>query len=267
MSYDFNKEAERIAERYIERYHQHLRKTKIAYLYKGEETDKVPEPTQPGKSITYAKAFMIPDKYRLLASEDYVFGIEFTQPIWHRLELPSQEALVDHELCHCRINDLGEPYLADHDVEEFQAILRRHGFWRVGLQRFIEAATPLFDQPGFQPNLAAPAKAVPAAVAYGEPVRLLETGEQWSFNPKVRRWIPIVPDDAHVRCINGCDAVLIPLNNVDEMVASGFFSDPAAFFEATPQFPVWGCAICSKSFTVDIVASALSLQRMQEAHR
>ena len=179
MSYEFNEAAVPIAESLIERYHQHLSKTKIAYVFKGEEDDKLPSPTKAGKNVTYAKAAIVPEKYQLLAQEDYEFIIEFSRPIWDALTLAHQEALMDHELCHCRNTPQDGCYMADHDVEEFRAVLVRHGFWRESLRLFIESAQPLFDQPGIQMNLSSPLVRTPA-VAYGEPVRIVETGELWT---------------------------------------------------------------------------------------
>lgn len=181
MSYEFNDAAVPIADYLIDQWHPHLSKTKIAYVFKGDEDDKVPQPAKAGKSVTYAKAGLVPEKYRLLATEDYEFIIEFSRPIWDRLSLQHQEALVDHELCHCRQNDSDGCYMADHDVEEFRQILVRHGFWRESLRLFIESAQPLFDQPGVQMNLASANGRAPA-VAYGEPVRIVETGELWCFS-------------------------------------------------------------------------------------
>lgn len=184
MSYEFNHEAEPVAFSLIERYHHHLRKIKIAYVFKGAEgPGKEPVPAKSGKNVVYAKAALVPEKYRLLASEDYEFIIEFTRSIWDRLSLSHQEALVDHELCHCRVStEDGASYMADHDVEEFRPILVRHGFWRESLRLFIESAQPLFDQPGLQMNLSTPL-ARTVSVAYGEPVRIVETGEVWCMTP------------------------------------------------------------------------------------
>lgn len=184
MSYEFNEAAEPIAKQLIDRYHPHLRKIKIAYVFKGEDTDAVPVPSKAGKSITYAKAALVPEKYQLLAGQDYEFIIEFPRPIWDRLSLPHQEALVDHELAHCRYTPEDGCYMADHDVEEFRCILVRHGFWRESLRLFIESAQPLFDQPGVQMNLSSPLARTPA-VAYGEIIRIIETGEYWMFSPEL----------------------------------------------------------------------------------
>ena len=54
-------------------------------------------------------------------------------------------ALVDHELCHCLLDEKadGTPALklVPHDVEAFIAEVARHGIWREDIQRFHEATT------------------------------------------------------------------------------------------------------------------------------
>ena len=55
-------------------------------------------------------------------------------------------ALVDHELYHIERDqdnpDIGDSEawgIRDHDVEEFAAIIKRHGLWEHGVKRFAEA--------------------------------------------------------------------------------------------------------------------------------
>lgn len=187
-SYEFNAEAKRVAENIIDNWHPHLRDIKIAYIFKGEETDAVPTPVKAGKSVKYAQASLVPEKYQLLAIDDFKFVIEFSRPIWDRLSLQHQEALIDHELCHCRWTPEDGCYMADHDVEEFRQILTRHGFWRESLKRFIEAAQPLFDQPGLQMTLRNEDVGA-VSVAYGEPVRIVETGDVWCYDAKEKTFV------------------------------------------------------------------------------
>lgn len=73
-----------------------------------------------------------------------MFWIEISADDWQDLTEPQRLALIDHELCHCGVEwteDDPEPelHLIRHDVEEFEAILRRHGAWEVGLERFAAA--------------------------------------------------------------------------------------------------------------------------------
>lgn len=190
MTYDFNPAAELVAQRLIENYHPHLIDIKIAYVFKGEETDAVPVPSKSGKAVKYAQAGLVPEKYQLLADQDYKFIIEFSRPIWDRLTLQHQEALIDHELCHCRNTLEDGCYMADHDVEEFRQILVRHGFWRESLRLFIESAQPLFDQPGLQMTLRSPQGAA-VSVAYGETVRIIETGDVWCYDKAAGEFVKV----------------------------------------------------------------------------
>jgi Putative phage metallopeptidase len=53
---------------------------------------------------------------------------------WQSLTDAQRVALIDHELCHvvCVTNEDGEthPKIIGHDVEEFHAIIHRHGDWK-----------------------------------------------------------------------------------------------------------------------------------------
>lgn len=149
MHYEWNDAAELLAEHLISAYHQRLAGLKIAFLYKGEEEDpdkpKKFKPVRSGRKQTWAKTAKVTDKWRELAEEDYRFVIEFDRAIWDELSLQQQEALVDHELCHCG-NDADGCYMRQHDLEEFREIVDRHGFWKDDVRDFAEATLPLFDK-------------------------------------------------------------------------------------------------------------------------
>lgn len=182
MSYDFNEEAQRIGERVIEQWHPHLSEIKIAYLNKESATEPPTKPPRGGKVLKLGQASKVPDKYKLLAAQDYVFVIELTAAYWDKLSLTQQEALVDHELCHCRV-DADGPYLANHDLEEFRQIVRRHGFWKPDIQAFCEEAQPLFAMPGVQKRFVDPPSADYAVFA-GQAIRVEETGDTWTYSVK-----------------------------------------------------------------------------------
>lgn len=148
MNYEWNTEARRIGERIVPLHHGRLRGLKIAYLFKFKDRDPEKPPKQKplrnGKKFTWAKAALVSDKWRALAEDDYQFVIEFDRDIWVLLSLQQQEALVDHELCHCG-NDIDGCYMRQHDVEEFREIVTRHGFWKDDVRLFAEAL-PLFEK-------------------------------------------------------------------------------------------------------------------------
>ena len=66
---------------------------------------------------------------------------------WKRLTEAQQRALIDHELCHAttELDKQGEVNLkmVGHDVEEFSAIVERHGLWKGDLRDFLEQADQL----------------------------------------------------------------------------------------------------------------------------
>lgn len=72
-----------------------------------------------------------------------LFVIEIALDQWGRLEPDQRRALVDHELCHCKVDiheETGLPILAiqEHDIEEFEAVVHRHGLWKEDLRSFAD---------------------------------------------------------------------------------------------------------------------------------
>ena len=64
-----------------------------------------------------------------LLKEKYSFVICIGQDAWDAAMPAQRDALVDHELCHCAIDDDG-PFIRPHDLEEFADVIERRGFWR-----------------------------------------------------------------------------------------------------------------------------------------
>ena len=62
--------------------------------------------------------------HRLLTNFD--FAIILSAPRWEKLTDPQRKALLDHELCHCTVED-EKPAMRGHDIEEFAEIIDRHG--------------------------------------------------------------------------------------------------------------------------------------------
>lgn len=152
--YEFNSEAEQLGAHVIDKHHPRLAKMKVAHLFKVVPVvlgkNGVPKPPKykllrAGKKQTWAKASLVSEKYRTLLEADYRFIIEYDRNIWDRLTLDQQEALVDHELCHCG-NDADGPYMRHHDLEEFKEIVKRHGFWKQDIKDFAEVTLPLFNE-------------------------------------------------------------------------------------------------------------------------
>lgn len=138
--YEEDERIKAIATGLIVRHHGHLAPARIAYVMKkriNECDRKPPKESRKGKGIMIARARLVPEIYRLLSGYDFI--IEADEQLWDRLTLEQQEAVIDHELCHCARDDKGW-YLRDHDVHEFREVLARHGLWEPRLEEFVAAA-------------------------------------------------------------------------------------------------------------------------------
>jgi predicted metallopeptidase len=70
-----------------------------------------------------------------------VFVMEIAEDEWDALTPAQRVALVDHELTHMAVSE-EDPLkltIVGHDVEEFAAVVERHGLWKDDLVAFGEA--------------------------------------------------------------------------------------------------------------------------------
>jgi hypothetical protein len=112
-----------IADVLVSTLHRHLGNAKIAYLFREKMTDKLAVASKAGGKLAF------------LANVD--FTIEFDWEKWRLLTAEQRIALVDHELCHCGVDDeKGKWVMWPHDVEEFGGIVHRWGLWRSNLTDF-----------------------------------------------------------------------------------------------------------------------------------
>lgn len=119
-----------IAKEVIDQYHPSLQDASIGFLFRSEA------PNSNGK-ITLGMAKKVgPD---LNVFMDYDFIIWVALDWWNRLRPEQKVALVDHELCHCHLDNDDKPKIKPHDVEEFNCILERHGFWWPSADETIQA--------------------------------------------------------------------------------------------------------------------------------
>lgn len=65
------------------------------------------------------------------------FCITIYEPWWKLLDYPRRRAVIDHELCHCGLDDKAQLTLLPHDLEAFNAEVRRHGLWKSDLDAFF----------------------------------------------------------------------------------------------------------------------------------
>lgn len=127
------------------RFHEDIRTAKIALAWR-----KALQP-DPDGHLVLGRCMKASDLQRELVKWDFV--ILLNQEVWSDPEFTKaqKEALLDHELCHAdrACDKEGEPKIDErgravwrtrkHDIEEFQAIVTRHGCYKRDLEIFAEA--------------------------------------------------------------------------------------------------------------------------------
>ena len=126
----------------IDSYHTHLRGAKVGVVFKEKATKR------DGRLIL-GTAERVSAKQRV-AGLDFDFLITLAYDQWERLSLGQRSALVDHELCHCRYDDVDGASMRGHDVEEFQEVIDRHGLWRSDLVKVAESFQKGLTLPGLE---------------------------------------------------------------------------------------------------------------------
>ncbi len=127
-------------------HHRVLREQRIDVVFRSEAA------TDGGK-IVLGKARKVTGLASFLAGAngEPFFVLELAEDCWKELDAKAQRALVDHELTHfgVKFNEQEELvlFIAPHDLEEFNVIVKRHGLWRPDLTEFFRAAgqLSLFD--------------------------------------------------------------------------------------------------------------------------
>lgn len=144
--YSSAQEVEQIANDLISKYHLHLKGIKIEYVF----SDTVPK--KGGKEIwgtmrkvSNLNAYLAAlDQAKEIGEYEEFFVMTITKPVWDIIDEDKRIALVDHELCHAFAERDEEDKLVlsilPHDLEEFQAIVKRHGLWREDVKNFIASA-------------------------------------------------------------------------------------------------------------------------------
>jgi predicted metallopeptidase len=134
--YSYAAEVEEVARELIAEHHQHLEDERIEYIFRSKATLK-------GGKTVLGKARKISGLNAFLAKEPNragpFFVIEVPVEEWKELTPEQRKALVDHELSHCDLTDEGELQITPHDVEEFAAVVERHGFWTQDVAVFANA--------------------------------------------------------------------------------------------------------------------------------
>lgn len=109
----------------------------VAFRFKRDIVDMADEFWTKGKSVdgdpmvVQGQASKVPtEKAELLrGSIGYApdFLITFCYASWRIMSKEKRLALIYHELCHCAIDDRGNPFIAAHDAEEFVAVAEHFG--------------------------------------------------------------------------------------------------------------------------------------------
>ena len=120
-----------IAKEIIAKWHPHLRYARIGFLFRSEA------PVSGGR-VTLGKAKLVTGEMNVYA--DYDFLIWLARDYYSGMTDAQREALIDHELCHCLFDEAeGKAAIRGHDIEEFNCILDRHGFWWNGSEKTAQA--------------------------------------------------------------------------------------------------------------------------------
>lgn len=158
---DGKHEAYRFMAELRKKHHRHLEPAHIAIAWR-----IALKPNVDGQLIL-GKCVKSSDLNREVAEYDFI--ILLNREVWMDSDFTAEKkrALLDHELCHAEIvlhKKSGEPKydergrnvwrIRKHDIEEFQAIVERHGCYKSDLESFAKAllekrnALPLL--PGFE---------------------------------------------------------------------------------------------------------------------
>nr|WP_092074972.1 putative metallopeptidase [Dendrosporobacter quercicolus]NSL49600.1 hypothetical protein [Dendrosporobacter quercicolus DSM 1736]SDN24400.1 hypothetical protein SAMN04488502_11556 [Dendrosporobacter quercicolus] len=128
--YEASEELKEIARELIEETHSHLIEADIKYLFRTGNWEVK-------KRETWGQAKKVGKEVNFLTGYDFIIIIH--RDVWDQLNGKEKHALLDHELQHCSAgtDDAGNKvwYIQGHDVEDFYAIIRRHGLWSKALRK------------------------------------------------------------------------------------------------------------------------------------
>ena len=128
--YEASEELETIARKLIQEHHSHLVEARIKYLFRTGNWEVK-------KRETWGQAKKVGKEVNYLTGYDFIVTIH--RDVWEQLDDKEKRALLDHELQHCSAgtDDAGNKvwYIQGHDVEDFYAIIKRHGLWSKSLRK------------------------------------------------------------------------------------------------------------------------------------
>jgi hypothetical protein len=123
-----------LARELIDLYHEDLADARIGLLMRDKAA------TSNGMTVL-GKAKKLSADMRAYLPYDFIIWV--AKDYWRILEPMQRRALLDHELCHLIMDD-DEPKIRGHDIEEFNAIIERYGYWWPGAGETVLATQRQF---------------------------------------------------------------------------------------------------------------------------
>ena len=136
----------------IDRDHPALRRFALALLFK-------PKCTVRGSRIVRGTAQLATPREQELYGAQAFVTLGYDE--WADCTERQREAIIDHQLYHFAVSEDEELEMVGHDVEEFDAVLRKHGSWEEGLARFVETAQKILPGLAERPRVAPGEEAEP----------------------------------------------------------------------------------------------------------
>ena len=136
---------EKLVTELVEKYHAHLTRARIIVLGK-------PKASKTHGKVNVAKARRATPAIQALLRDasgvDVHYLIEVGMDAWDGQSARQKRAILDHELHHftgMEVDDKGREKwgLRGHDVQEFTAVVRRHGAYHADLEVFVSAIQQL----------------------------------------------------------------------------------------------------------------------------
>lgn len=140
-------EVRAIARKLIADHHPHLEEATIRYLFTNQTRRKC-DKVRLGSTQKLSPIMRYLTSGENRSVEDGAdFIILVGENEWTDLEPDQRRAMVDHELEHCGYEEDDEGntkwVIRGHDVEEFAAVITRHGLWSHDLQRIGDVVDQL----------------------------------------------------------------------------------------------------------------------------
>ena len=161
---EFGVESYELLDEVRNKWHVQLEGARIALAWrKNLKTDKYGQ-------LTLGMCVLVHDLYKELAEYDFI--IVLNREVWVDPTFTREQkmALVDHELCHAdtakcsdgedKFDERGRRVycIRPHDIQEFTAIVHRHGCYKRDLERFAEviikrSRNPIFSDTSLDPAM------------------------------------------------------------------------------------------------------------------